>query len=121
MTAPYAEIVVVTRAPRTSGNMAMGGMSLYIETEQASQGNGWIPEVESFMEWLKGNIGADEFVGIMLSLREPVFEVGEILFLDSNGREVIGAGRKPDKWDIGVQHVDSLEDAIKLSNELGVF
>jgi hypothetical protein len=113
----YAEIVVVTRAPMDSGNMAMN-LDTYIQTEQASESNDWKGKIERFSEWIMHSMDRNAAIGIMLSLRQPVFHVGEILFLDSIGRSVIGTDRKPDKWDVDVQTVDTLEEAIALSRSL---
>ena len=48
----------------------------------------------------------------------PVFEEGEILILDEDGREVAGHLRKPDKWGIEYEVFDNLEDAIKRAIEM---
>jgi hypothetical protein len=49
----------------------------------------------------------------------PVFGYGEILFLDpGTDREVIGGGRKPDKWDVEYVVVNTLDEAIALSRRL---
>lgn len=106
----FVEIVVVTRAPMNSGNMAMGA-SVFVETDEPEPDNEYAKKVE----WLGPElIGIDMF----LRLRQPVFQVGEILFLDAIGREVNGAGRKPDKWDVDVQDVATIEEALELSQKI---
>lgn len=47
----------------------------------------------------------------MLSLRTRVFVPGEILVLDDGGREIGGRGRAPGKWDVTLEHFDTLEAA----------
>lgn len=48
----------------------------------------------------------------ILSLRMPVFTLGEILILGEDGREVVGAGRKPSKWGVRTEEYDDLNQAI---------
>lgn len=48
---------------------------------------------------------------VMLSLRTRVFVPGEILVLDDGGREIGGRGRAPGKWDVTLEHFDTLEAA----------
>lgn len=56
--------------------------------------------------------------GVLLALRAPVFILGEILILNSDGREPHGRGRKPNKWGVTVQEFDKIEDALERSAEL---
>ena len=51
-------------------------------------------------------------LGILTEWRRPVFVLGEILILDSTGREVAGHGRKPEKWSVMCETYDTLEDAV---------
>jgi len=54
-----------------------------------------------------------------IELREPVFNVGEILILDESGREVGYPGRKPSKWLVTCELFgDDLDAAIKRSKEV---
>jgi hypothetical protein len=99
---------VITRVadPATGGNLAMA-FDLFHQTEQ--------PDIE------KGNyLGTFERVpmDIMLTLRAPVFEVGELLVLGESGREVLGAGRKPDKWDVDYEEFNAIEDAVRLAKDI---
>jgi hypothetical protein len=48
-----------------------------------------------------------------LMLRVPVFTLGEILVLDDDGREIAGAGRKPDKWDVRCETFDEIGPAVE--------
>ncbi len=56
---------------------------------------------------------------VMLSLRTPVFHRGEILVMDLEGREVGGLGRKPSKWYVTVKIVDTIQEAARISREIG--
>lgn len=47
-----------------------------------------------------------------LSLRRPVFTVGEILILGPDGRELGWPGRKPGKWDVDVEEFDTVDAAV---------
>jgi len=47
----------------------------------------------------------------------PVFGLGEILIIDSNGR-TIPDGRKPGKWDVECEYFDTIEDAVKRAKEV---
>lgn len=56
---------------------------------------------------------------IWAGLVTPVFTVGEILVLDSAyGREVSGLGRKPSKWEVGVETFTEIEKAIDRAKEV---
>ena len=113
----YVEIVVVTRAPMDTGNMALG-LNMFIESERPTELNGYRGKVQPLIKWLVDNVDRMTALAMTAALRSPVFQVGEILFLDSNGRSVVGIDKKPDKWDVDVQTVDSLEEAIELSRSL---
>ena len=58
--------------------------------------------------YIMNNINETDQVDVSL----PVFSLGEILILDSCGREVAGRGRKPSKWIVNCQEFDNLDDAI---------
>jgi hypothetical protein len=47
----------------------------------------------------------------------PVFELGEILIIDSNDR-TIPDGRKPGRWNVGCEYFDTIEDAVKRAKEV---
>lgn len=54
-----------------------------------------------------------------LSLRQPIFNVGEILILDESGREIGYPQRKPGKWsNVGFDFYDNVQDAILRAQEL---
>jgi hypothetical protein len=119
----FAEIVVVVDEGELGWNLAMAGADLMIETERPSESNQWSGKHQLFLDWVKGTSGPDAAVGLLLGLRGKVFTLGEILFLDSGGREIVGAGRKPDKWGVVVESFGKdLEAAIAKSRVLtGVF
>lgn len=50
----------------------------------------------------------------LVNLREEVFTLGEILLLDCDDRD-IPTTRKPSKWLISIEQVDSLDEAVALS------
>ena len=49
----------------------------------------------------------------------PVFQLGEILILDNNGREVNGVGRKPSKWSVEYKTFNNIDEAVQMSKNLG--
>jgi hypothetical protein len=118
---PYAEVVVVTKVPpiNDAGNLAMVSTPLLLETEQISATNDYRGRYEHFHDVLERESGPHARLGMMLGMRAPVFRLGEILFLDSNGREVNGDMRKPDKWDITVESFGTdVLNALRRSIEL---
>lgn len=55
--------------------------------------------------------------GVAMGVRQPVFNVGEILILD-NGREPGWPGRCPGKWDIETTPCASIEEAATLAAQV---
>ncbi len=54
-----------------------------------------------------------------LEIRMPAFVLGEVVILDKEyGREVCGRQRKPSKWFIETEMFNSLEKAVKRSQEV---
>lgn len=106
-------IEVVTRAPKTWGNMALAG-ELFLQTEAASSDNDFTPKVESFYTLVRAGVVSPELI---LNMRQPVFELGEILFF-ANGEERDIHGRKPEKWDVTTVAVDNLDVAVVLSRKV---
>lgn len=111
------EIVVVTKVPeagKESGNLAMAGFDLRWAT--GKKGDDYLDKTIPFLDALTEMLGdGRQAGGFLLNLRQPVFALGEILFLDGSGREFTGAGRKPSKWFIEVETVSTIEEAITLS------
>jgi hypothetical protein len=94
-------VVTSTGDPRTGGNMATPIGEIFIAT-----GGGDGTECRP-LDLLS-----------QMSLRAPVFTVGEVLLLDSSGREISGRGRKPSKWVVEVEYCDTLEEALTVVDRL---
>lgn len=52
-----------------------------------------------------------------LWLRTDVFRLGEVLVTNGE-REVVGAGRRPDKWGVKVEAFDDIDKAIARAHEV---
>jgi hypothetical protein len=123
------EIVVVTKVPDaeagSAGNMAMAGFNLYWSSDDRLNENDkdeyGLPKVRPFVEALKemlDDADGSKALGFILCLRQPVFNVGEILILDAGGREVGYPGRKPRKWSVETEAVETLAEAAALSHRV---
>ena len=117
------EIVVVTKVPETpediAGNLALA-FDLYWETNERDPKT-YLSKAVPLVDGLERIFAEREVIaGLVLNMRAPVFKLGEILFLDGNGREITPAlgGRKPDKWLIETTTVDTLDEAIALSRQV---
>ena len=53
-----------------------------------------------------------------VTCKVDVFCLGEIIIVDSFGREIIGAGRKPSKWHVEYKEFTSIKEAVKLANKI---
>lgn len=93
---------VITKVPpiENGGNLATA-IDILVETGKPHESNDYL--------------GTYERVGFpaVLSLRRPVFNVGEVLLLDDNGREIPYPGRKPSKWSVTCEEFDTVERALK--------
>jgi hypothetical protein len=94
---------VVTKTYPT--DMALN-LDVYVEKEQPSPENRW--------EGVRVPI-SDLMGPAVLSLRAPVFTLGEIMFLGEDGREVDGIQRKPDKWSVDIALYTDLDEAVAMS------
>lgn len=125
------EIVVVTKVPDAeagnAGNMALAGFDLYwtpddrLNEDQNEKDEIGLDKVRPFVEVLKEMLEDPEgskALSFILCLRQPVFHVGEILILDAGGREVGYPGRKPSKWSVEVETVETLDEAAALSHRV---
>lgn len=68
----------------------------------------------------KWTVGADEIIDKekFINVRIPAFELGEIVIVDlDTGREIDGAQRKPSKWVLEYEEVETLEEAIKIAQK----
>lgn len=103
------EFCVITHVPDAengeSGNLA-SVFPLYRQVEVPSIENDYKGKVEHINDFS------------LLSLRSPVFTVGEILILGSDGREVGPIGRKPSKWDVGWETYKDLDVAVARAQEV---
>ena len=81
-----------------------------------------VPDKSGVLSMMQGALKrySNSFMGgSAVGVRSPIFHVGEILVLDSEyGREVAGCGRKPSKWDVGVEYFDNIERAIERAIEV---
>jgi hypothetical protein len=114
------EIAVITKVPtdRIAGNLALPP-ELYWDTQEMDEKT-YLTKVVPLVEGLAEHVGPQAAGGIYLSMRAPVFQLGEILFLDEGGREVTTAmgGRKPSKWMVETTTVDTLDEALALSDRV---
>lgn len=100
------ELAVIVRVPEGAGNLAMAN-TLYSEVERPDESNGYLGKWEPYRR-----------IDVMLSFRQEVFYLGEVMILDSNGREPGGHGRKPDKWDVKVEYFADIVSAGNRSREV---
>lgn len=114
------EIVVVTKIPtgeEESGNLALAGLDMFWATGE--QDDNYLDKVKPLKDALTEMLGSEQqALGFILNLRQRVFEVGEILILNSYGREIGYPGRKPSKWFVETETVSSLEEAHELAQAL---
>lgn len=102
---------VVTRADSEGGG---GNMATAFDVFHMTREPGWNAELT---EYDYGQCERLPFE-MLLNLRTPVFHVGEILILAESGRELGYPGRKPSKWDVDVEYVDTLEEAVALADKV---
>lgn len=55
---------------------------------------------------------------LLIHGRTEVFSLGEILIVNSDGREIGGNGRKPSKWNVSAEYFLTVELAIERSNAI---
>lgn len=92
---------VITRIaePPSANNMA-AALNLFLVLESRNEANGYVERVERVAP------------SIAVNLRAPVFILGEVLILGSSGRELVGLGRMPGKWDVDCEEFDDVTSAI---------
>lgn len=83
------QLAVVTRAPNDSGN--------------------WASVVPENINEISGN-ALD--ITVFFKARTRVFKPGEILVLDANDRDQFS--RKPSKWDVDLEWVETIEQAMEV-------
>ena len=92
-------VVTEIPPPEKGGNMATALGQLYLTTD----------EHRSYE-----NLGMQA-----MNFAIPVFTLAEILILDDEyGRELVGKGRKPSKWDVSIETFQVLEEAIACAEEV---
>lgn len=99
---------VITEVPdpeKEAGNLA--APLLYVPQDRYSVGPSLDPKVLNSARMIA-----------LLHLRSEVFDLGEILVMGEDGREVGGAGRKPSKWDVSTESFNKVEDAVARSREV---
>ena len=99
---------VITRVPdgKKMGNLAIT-LDTVIEVEQPSESNGWNGVYQSVVE---------QFGMAALSLRAPVFRLGEVIQLDANDRDQFT--RKPSKWDVETETFDDAVEAFARARQV---
>lgn len=96
---------VITETER-HGNMASALGAVFRKVHEGDESNDWVDEYDY--------VPFDS----ALHLYTQVFWRGEIIVLDSDGREVGGQGRKPSKWYVTCEEFDNIEDAVARSREV---
>lgn len=90
---------VITEVPplKNSGNLAVSFGEICIKIEQPSEDNDYE--------------GRYEDVGFpaALAIQKRVFNVGEVLILNDDGREIPYPGRKPAKWSVTCEEFEITE------------
>lgn len=99
---------VITEVPplKDSGNLAVSLGEVCIQTEQPTEANDWKGEYE------------DLGFPAALAIQKRVFNVGEVLILNDNGREIPYPGRKPNKWSVTCEEFDTIEAAVERACEV---
>lgn len=104
-------VITDVPAPEDSGNLALP-FCVLIEDEAPDESNGY--------KGVYRKIG--ELIGIegYLRLRTQVFTLGEVLLVNDDGREIVGHGRKPNKWSVGFETFDDASKAVERSLEVSL-
>lgn len=95
MSKPKINFIVITKVNSLDGNLATA-MDLYQVTDDDV-----VPPVVVRVNPLA-----------TLSLRIPVFHVGEVIIANEDGREIPHPQRKPSKWDVETETFTNLNDAL---------
>ena len=84
--------------------------------EEAAQGGNLAAVLDLWQVDPAGQYGIEctrvDPMATLLTLRAPVFYIGEILIIDGDGREVAGLGRKASKWTVSTEEFDDLDAAV---------
>jgi hypothetical protein len=93
---------VITKVPKHDGPHAAGNLAATFFLYQ-DRNDGSVPQ---------------QIPTAFLSFRTPVFTLGEIVIVDSDGREVAGLQRKASKWSVEYEMFDTVEDAVSRAAEI---
>lgn len=98
---PGISFGVITRVaePPEPGNLA-AALDVFIVTDARTSERGYAEAVERIPP------------PVAINLRAPVFTLGEVLVLGSDGRELVSPGRMPSKWDVDCEHFADITSAI---------
>lgn len=113
-----AEFIVITEVPDPDdpsgvmGNLAtaLGALFIGADPEELNP--------TSFIHMEQADYLGGAAFGLAMSLRLPMFILGEILVCDGDGREIGGRGRKPDKWDVRTETFSDANKAASRSVEV---
>lgn len=97
---------VITEIRSVAGNLA-ASVDLHQITGSPNESNNYL--------------GTYERVDVMVQLvnfRHPVFQVGEILITNGEGREYGYPGRKPGKWDVTTEEFEDVAAAIARAEQV---
>jgi len=115
---------VITRVPDDDGNYACGELLINPDGRKHVVGSNILVNPPHFDEKLfveALNREKQSLVDLnkkqMLMCNVPVFTLGEILVIGTNGR-TIPDGRKPSKWDVNCEYFNDIEDAVKRAIEV---
>jgi hypothetical protein len=99
--APGISFGVITRVPDPPelGNLA-AALDVFIVTDARTSERGYAEAVERVPPQ------------VAVNLRAPVFTLGEVLVLGSDGRELVSPGRMPSKWDVDCETYADVNSAI---------
>jgi hypothetical protein len=100
-------IFIVTKVPNAVPSF---------ESDEHNPGNLAAPLGDNmYLQEMSGSFRKLQFME-QLALRTPVFYLGELLYLDGNDRDQFG--RKPDKWNIEIEYIGELENAVSDVKEI---
>ncbi len=117
MTRQRYQFGVITEVPGPKGPKAWENLAL------SNVSHVQIGSTPDTCQPLNGGKGAAAVVDrqvamLVLALRAPVFELGEVLVLGLDGRELTGRLRKPHKWGVRCELFDDADEAIARACEV---
>lgn len=105
--------LVITKVPPPGSplNAALAG-PIYLDPQATGGSIDW--EHDTPMQLIGDAMGNR---ALHLWLRTDVFRLGEVLITNGE-REVVGAGRRPDKWGVEYEQFDDIDKAIARAHEV---